>query len=321
MDNTLVYTLKDFTNIIFNGFDFVLPEETIKLISELSLEVGSPSYVKTPIFEKRDPSLKKEGDGYDMNRGDNKCDTRGNYKKKRGNKNVENITGDDWETIRTFHTTKIEQKVGIDAQIDIIRSHLNKMTDKNFADSKNKIIELLDQINMESDNNDKMLIVGSNIFEIASTNRFYSKLYADLYSDLIQKYEPMKKVFENNFEKFMELFNNIDYVDSSLDYDKFCKINKDNEKRKSLSAFFVNLMINGIISKEKILSIVLNLLSQVYTFIFKENKKNEVDELTENITIMFKKELFEPADYENLFIEGFKIEEMIEKLANSKTKD
>ena len=52
MAKTLKYTLDDFKNIRFNGFDFVLPEDTITLISNLSLEVGSPTYVKTPIFQK-----------------------------------------------------------------------------------------------------------------------------------------------------------------------------------------------------------------------------------------------------------------------------
>ena len=90
-------------------------------------------------------------------------------------------------------------------------------------------------------------------FEIASTNRFYSKLYADLYADLISKFEIMREVFNNSFDKFLEMFTTIEYVDPNVDYDKFCKINSDNEKRKALSAFFVNLMINQIIPDEKII--------------------------------------------------------------------
>lgn len=54
-----MYTLKDFTNITFDGFDFTLPEATLALISELSLEVGSPSYIKTPVFQKKRPQFKE----------------------------------------------------------------------------------------------------------------------------------------------------------------------------------------------------------------------------------------------------------------------
>ncbi len=53
------YTLEDFNNITFNGFKFDFPEETLKIISELTLEVGSPNYVKTPIFQKRDVVIKQ----------------------------------------------------------------------------------------------------------------------------------------------------------------------------------------------------------------------------------------------------------------------
>lgn len=54
------YTLDNINDIIFKGFDYVLNEDTLKVISELSLQVGSPDYVKTPIFQKRENSLKTE---------------------------------------------------------------------------------------------------------------------------------------------------------------------------------------------------------------------------------------------------------------------
>lgn len=44
--------------------------------------------------------------------------------------------------------------------------------------------------------NDEMIKVSSTIFDIASTNRFYSKIYAELYSELIKKYEIMRETFE-----------------------------------------------------------------------------------------------------------------------------
>jgi hypothetical protein len=55
------YTLKDFTEIAFNGFDINLPEETLVIITELSQQVGSPTYIKTPTFHKRENILKMSG--------------------------------------------------------------------------------------------------------------------------------------------------------------------------------------------------------------------------------------------------------------------
>jgi len=314
MTATMKYTLKDFTNVIFDGFDYTLPEETIALISELSLEVGSPSYIKTPVFQKRENPLKASSSavpgGFPIN----------TNKKRRGNKNMEVLNDDDWETLRTFQTTKIEQKVGLDAQIDLIRSHLNKMSDKSYIDMRNKIVDLLDQLISEGISREDMMRVSTTIFDIASTNRFFSKLYADLYSDLINKYDIMKEIFTNCFESFMELFNNIEYVDADKDYDKFCKINKDNERRKALSAFFVNLMKNEIITATDLKALLCNLMRQLVEFIKEDNKKNIVDELTENIALLYSKTLFDEEEQDEYLIDGSPILETITKLANSKVK-
>lgn len=295
------YTLQDFINIAFDTFDFSLPNETIELINKLSREVGSPTYIKTPIFQK------KEGKDVNML----------NFKRKK-NMNAKGVE-EDWDTIRSFQTTKLEQKVGLDVQIDLIRSYLNKMTDRNFMDIKNKIIELLDKLIEDGIEKEDITKIGENIFEIATNNRFYSKLYADLYSELIEKYEVMKTLFENSLNTYMEMFNNIEYVDATQDYDKFCKINKINENRKSVSTFFVNLMLNSIISKEIINKLTVSLFKQVYTLIYVDNKKNEVDELVENIAILYRKEIVTLFNSE--IVEGESLFELITKLAHSKSKN
>ena len=286
MAATLKYTLKDFNEIMFNGFNLVLPDSTIDIISKLAQEVGSPDYVKTPVFKKRDNK--------DLP-----------FKKKR-------IV----ETSKSFQTTRLEEKIGIDAHIDMIRSNLNKMTDNNYIDIRNKIFDTIDEIITETDDINRVSTV---VFEIASTNRFFSKIYAELYADLVNKYEAMKVVFENSLSQFTQLFDTIEYVDSTVDYDRFCKINKDNERRKALSAFFINLMDNNIIQKDRIVEITRNLLFQMYTFIAMDNKKNEVDELTENIALLYRVDLYAMINHEP--IDGMNIAQVIDKIAHSKTKD
>lgn len=304
MAKVLKYTIQDFNAITFNGFNLSLPEDTIKIISELSLQVGSPSYVKTPVFQKKENPLKQL--------------TQPSSDKRRKGKNVE-INEEDWSAIRSFQTTKFDVKEGINAQIDVFRSHLNKMSDKNYIDSRNKIVDEIDKIVSEHTDTNDLIQVSTIIFEIASTNRFFSKIYADLYSDLFMKYEFMRSVFENSFSTFLGLFNSIEYVVPEEDYDKFCKINKDNEKRKSLSVFFVNLMINGIIDKIKIVHLLKTLLLQLSELSVIQNKKNEVDELIENVALLYKKDLFDcDSKDKNLLIDGLTITEFITKIARSK---
>ena len=54
------YTLDDINSILFNGFEYNLPEKTLEIISNLALQVGSPDYVKTPVFKKRENPMKVE---------------------------------------------------------------------------------------------------------------------------------------------------------------------------------------------------------------------------------------------------------------------
>ena len=273
LSKTLRYSLDDINEILFNGFELTLKEETLEIIKKLATQVGSPDYIKTPVFNKQENPIKSE------------INSKETFKKYKRGKNSEIINDENWESIRTFKATKIEEKMGINGQIDIIRSYLNKLSDNNYIDSRNKIMEIIDKLVDDNFTSDDMLRFSSTIFDMASTNRFYSKMYAELYCDLSIKYKMIKEVFEQNFEQFTNLFNTIEYVDPNVNYDKFCEINKINEKRKSLATFYINLMFNGIISKDKIIQIICNLLNQIYIFISIDGKKNEVDELAETIAI------------------------------------
>jgi hypothetical protein len=81
-------------------------------------------------------------------------------------------------------------------------------------------------------------------------------------------------------------------------------------------------MANGVIPKIQIIKIIRNLLAQIYTNITIEDKKNVVEELTETVGILYKKELcdeFTKDDYE--LIDGHTISEAVKRIANSKVKD
>jgi hypothetical protein len=190
------------------------------------------------------------------------------------------------------------------------------MTDMNYSEKCQNIFEILDSIMCESSQED-ILKVCNQIFDIASNNRFYSKLYADLFSDLIKKYETMRTIFEKSLGTFLELFTNIESANADEDYDRFCKVNSNNERRKSLSAFFVNLAAKDIVSQEKLTDLIVQLMNQAYQFIKMDNKKSEVDEIVENLCILYNKDLVEKCDEE---IGGKTLKEIIQELAACKAK-
>jgi hypothetical protein len=76
-----------------------------------------------------------------------------------------------------------------------------------------------------------------------------------------------------------------------------------------------NLMINKIIEKGQLVLLIGTLIRQVNEFVITENKKNEVDELTETVCILYKKDLY--SGDEDELIDGLTIPGLIQKIAKS----
>ena len=298
------YTLQDFNTIIFNGFNFTLGDEIIQKINELASQVGSPTYIKTPVFQKKDRSAES-------------AVTSSTPKRRRDTTKYNNYPNTDHDKI--FNATKIVPKTGLAGDIDLIRSYLNKITDRTFTDMKSNIINLLDKLIQENIiSQTELMQISSYLFEFASTNRYFSKLYADLYTELVNKYECMKQTLDNSFNAFLELFIKIEYVDPDVNYDEFCRINKINEKRKSLSTFYINLCANNMLPHDKLVELTYNMILRVMEYIPMADKKSHVDEYTENIAILFNRG--EYAKVTDKMIDGKTIMETIQMLATSKPK-
>ena len=160
--------------------------------------------------------------------------------------------------------------------------------------------------------------IGAAIFEIGSINKFWSALYARLYKSIITTFPLMRIIYKRNFKNFMSLFEDIRYVSAEENYDEFCNINKENEKRRSMASFFVHLMNNDIIEENEILNLVANLKENMINLMGQENKKQEVEEFSENIVILLnggKEKL------ESFVTDGFNWDDctmFIEKMTNEK---
>jgi hypothetical protein len=278
---TKQYSITDYDDITNAGFLCNLSQETLDIISKLSEQVGAPTYIKTPIF------LKKENrsiNGVGIGGGGA---TGGGFKKNKTKPSE--ITDDDWDAIRAFQTTQKHVSEGIQKNVDNIRGLLNKITDMNeeamIKDIKAEISQLIEHDTSE----ENMMKIGYSIFNIASSNSFYSALYARLFKSLMNDYDIFKKIFEDNFKEFMNLFETIEFIDPKKNYDKFCDYTKTNDKRRAMSLFVVNLMINNIISECEIIEIITQLQTLITGYIRKQEKSNEVEELTENLFIIITK--------------------------------
>lgn len=289
---TKQYTISDYEDITNAGFVCNLSQETLDIISKLSEQVGAPTYIKTPIF------LKKEGRSIMGSGGIGGIGSAsigiggggGSSFKKSKNKPSE-ITDEDWDIIRSFQTTQKHVSEGIEKNVDNIRGYLNKITDANeeamIKDIKSEISQLIEHDTSQ----ENMMKIGYSIFNIASSNSFYSALYARLFKSLMNDYDIFKNIFEDNFKEFINLFDSIEFVDPKKNYDKFCEYTKTNDKRRAMSLFVVNLMINDIITKEEIIEIIKQLQSLILNYVRKTERSNEVEELTENLYIIITKSM------------------------------
>jgi hypothetical protein len=295
------YTIQDFNDILSGGFSYDLKDSNvIELISSLANKVGAPTYIKTPVFPKRE---KPTGEQIELQETSSllSSSSSSSLSNRRARNKPSQISDDDWGMIRTFQKTEMKKTEGIEKRIDAIRSLLNKLTDATYGviepeilSEVNKIIRGEEDEEAAGNNNGGALVIeeeninkiAHSIFNTASSNMFYSALYAKLFKQLVQCHDIFTNVFEKSYSEFVGLFKKVEYVDPNVDYNKFCEVTKMNDKRKAMSMFIINLMKEGMLEADSVVEIIVELQEMVNSYIKQANKMNELEELNENLFIL-----------------------------------
>lgn len=302
---TAQYSLSDFERIIYNGFEYTVHPDVVALVSKLADQVGAPTYVKTPVFPKNKASVSlsnpssstsasasasgSSGSSFFSGSGSSSTSS-GLEKRSTGSRRVDSqqITDEDWESIRAFQATEVTRSQGIETNINTIRSCLNRITTDNYTEMRDAILSEISALISNNANEESMLKIGTSIFNTASSNQFYSQTYATLFKDLLEKHDFFKPIFEESMKDYIKLFQRIEFVDPKKDYDKFCENNKSNDKRKAMSLFIVNLMKEGIVHASQVVELVIDLQRMLNDNLKVVGKTNELDEISENIYIIIK---------------------------------
>jgi hypothetical protein len=194
---------------------------------------------------------------------------------------------DNWNVGKSFEVIPKVQKEGIEKIITEIRMALNKITIKNIETQKNVIIKLICKVSEESENIDEdMKKITRTIFDIASSNKILSELYAELYKQLMEKFDIFKQQIIDLIYNYKNSLNEIHYVDPNSDYDAFCKYNKTNDMRKAMITFIVNLFKKGIVKESILLEMIVYIEDMILKYAKETNRTNEVEEITENLFIL-----------------------------------
>ena len=315
------YNLQQVNAIMFAGFEYLLPDDTVNMLNYLTGQIGSSAFINSNVYQKKesievkDTSL-SDDQGYKLDK-----------RRRKGNKGME-VSNEDWDSIRSFQATKIEHKSGLDALIDKLKLAMSKLTKDKYLIIREQITDALNDIVVEEpDPTILMERIGNVMLDIVLSNKTLLKLYADLYSDLLGSYAWLRSSIDNHFQRYLDLFKEMKYYDSDKDYDKFCDMNVVNEKRKLTSQLFGYLSINGLLPRLSIYERLVSLLRTMFDYINMPDKKFEVDEITENMAILFNKEIMKTVEdgsgyNEDLYIiNGLNIIELITVFAKSKAKD
>lgn len=296
------YSLQEFNKIGNAGFELVLPDRVILQINELVKHVGSPNYIRTPVFLKI-----------------SKIDDSNTSKKKRDRQdgasqsNIQN-----WERHKNFQATKLVEASGAEIQLNKIRSCLNKLTNKNSNEVTEDILNIISELENEEKYEENLANIGNIIFDIASTNKIFSKVYAEVYCTICSSNDFFVNFLEKQYDQYLKSYSIIEDISPDEDYNAFCMNTKQNDKRRSLSSFFLNLYCNGVIPIEKLQNIMEYLLNSIDKFIQLKEQAYFIDECTENVFILYSNEL----EYsKSLKLDnGLTIKETIEHYANTKAK-
>ena len=313
----MIYNLQEIYEIRKNMISYVLPSEIMQKIQSIEKEIGvkilpergssgsSSNYDATRrlpasssySFSSSSSNNHNTNNFRSSNRSSSSFQGSGSHSFSKSTRGALPQTEDlSWENVRNFKTTKIEKKEGIDKKINDIRICLNKISAKNYDTQKETIFNHIQSFLDDSEEEEVVPIseessgsvrkealqkVASAIFDIASTNKFFSEIYAKLYKSLVALSPIFNDVLQTFVSHFMDSLKEIAYVDPNTDYDGFCAYNKKNDKRKASAVFLIHMMKLEILVIPQVVLILSNLVEKIEENMDTANRLNEVEEMTE----------------------------------------
>tara|TARA_A100001015_G_scaffold311410_1_gene414623 strand:+ start:142 stop:978 length:837 start_codon:yes stop_codon:yes gene_type:complete len=172
----------------------------------------------------------------------------------------------------------------INGLIATLRLNMNKLSEKNYTTQLEKIRLNLGELEEEFEDSDveRCALI---IFEIASTNLFYSNLYARLYQDLYKQFKWIHKPLNITLKTFIQSYKEIETISTVENYDLFCKIIKNNDRRLAILNFLVQLIKYGIVETKFIYDIIYYIITTTQN---DATSKDEVQQLSEHLYIVVK---------------------------------
>ena len=253
---TTYYRIEDFSNIVYSGtaLDYKLPENVLQILKALESSIV-PTEEPKPLMDANARRKQKPSVGGRV---------------------------DDWNSVRSAKpVAKPAVKDGPEKVIKDIRIALNKFTNKNADVQTELLTQLIKQVPV--DDISKMTDV---VFDIVSSNGFYSGIYVALYKHLIAEFTFFADKLPDILGKYKDSFNNIVPVDPNVDYDAYCVYTKRNDLRKSMTTFIVNLAKQSVFQTSDIIELISHLENLVLNLAIDASQSNTIEEIVDNLYII-----------------------------------
>ena len=249
MTDFALYNLNVFDRINNDGFTLELPQESIDIVNKISEIVGASNYVKTPVFHKKAKNKRIPEEPH-------------------------------------IPRPEVERSREEELKREICAS-LNKLTEVTYSKLlvpiESSVKELKDVLN---DDVKFMDDVTKWIFDVTLMARTSSKQYVDILIHLKNIYPEMSDYIKDKVESFMDMFHGIESVNPEEDYEKFCLLNLESEKRKSLSGLIANLIKVNMLKINDLSEILISLCDQLYISCKKPNVKPTCEAISDNLYVL-----------------------------------
>jgi hypothetical protein len=201
---------------------------------------------------------------------------------------------DDWKR-PAFKATVFAELDTTQTLITEIRSDLNKINDTNHVEKTatiiQKITEIRDLVDFGDDAEmiEKMNTIFNTLFAIAISNKLFAKVYAAVLAEIHAAFD-ITASLQSEIANYLGTMQNIVDVDSNEDYDAFCEFTTKNTNRKNTTNLLCEIAKTErfeFIRVADIQKITDDLFAHNLASIDHVNKQREVEEITENIVVIF----------------------------------
>lgn len=285
---------------------YVLPDSVLDIIHILCTEIGYDSSI-APTFINQYNAASAAASSHSKPGGATApakvvYDGRANYQRQQARKNgivpgsAATAAANDWKTKQKFSITKFTTLNASAATLSEIRSELNKVTDKNWEARVDAVFKHINSMREAceldgSDEDDAITESFGVVFNAAILNKS-APTYAKIFEKMHAEYPTQICNFiEAKWGEYMDSMKGIVDV-SETDYDAFCAFNTANTGRKNKSALFaeiakIGFVDDGFCLMQNVQRTVADLLNHVVSQIEYREKSKEVEEVTENIVVLF----------------------------------